>query len=471
MIDNKGLNDEEIKISRNKYGSNRITGKRKDTFISLFIETLGDPIIKILLIALAIKTIFLFRDFDYFETIGIVVAILVASLISAISEYGSNKAFERMQEESSRINVKVLRNGTIKSIPIDDIVKGDILVLSSGDKVGADALLIKGNLSVDESSLNGETKEAKKVACSSNIIYNEKNKVYRGTTIYNGYAYAKVLEVGMNTMYGKMAKELTEDSDISPLKIKLNKLAKLISKIGYIAAILISISYLFSKIFILNSFNIELIRRTITLKVFVSYLLESLTLAVSVLVMSVPEGLPMMITLVLSTNSKKMLKDNVLVRKMVGIETAGSLNILFTDKTGTITKGKMEVVSVMDSDANEYYLLDEMSQSYQGYIKDSLLYNNESEIDYETGCVIGGNITDKALRLYVNFNKDNNVKILDRLLFNSTNKYSTTIIEKKNKRIKLIKGSPDKILKYAKYYIDKNNQKKILNRDKILSEI
>lgn len=471
MIDNKGLNDEEIKISRNKYGSNRITGKRKDTFISLFIETLGDPIIKILLIALAIKTIFLFRDFDYFETIGIVVAILVASLISAISEYGSNKAFERMQEESSRINVRVLRNGTIKSIPIDDIVKDDILVLSSGDRVGADCLLIKGYLSVDESSINGEAKEVRKESSSSTVIYNEKNKVYRGTTIYDGEAYAKVLEVGMNTMYGKMAKELTEDSDISPLKIRLNNLAKLISKIGYIAAILISIFYLFSKIFILNNFNLELIRETITLKVFFSYLLESLTLAVSVLVMSVPEGLPMMITLVLSTNSKKMLKDNVLVRKMVGIETAGSLNILFTDKTGTITKGKMEVVSVMDSDANEYYLLDEMPVSYQTYIKDALLYNNESEIDSDTGSIIGGNITDKALRRYVNKNKDTNVKVLDKLLFNSTNKYSTTIIEKNNKKIKLIKGSPDKILKYAKYYIDKNNQKKILNSDILLNEI
>ena len=182
----------------------------------------------------------------------------------------------------------------------------------------------------------------------------------------------------MNTLYGKMANELTEVNDDSPLKIRLNKLAKVISTIGYIAAIMISISYLFSKIFILNNFNIELIKSTITLNKFLSYLLEALTLAVSVLVMSVPEGLPMMITLVLSTNSKKMLKDNVLVRKMVGIETAGSLNILFTDKTGTITKGKMEVVSVVDGDLNEYYLLDEMNNNYKTFIEDSLIYNNES---------------------------------------------------------------------------------------------
>ena len=186
MDNTKGLNTDEVKESRKKYGNNSITGKNKTTFLSLLIETLGDPIIKILLIALAIKTIFLFKDFDYFETIGIVIAILVASVISAISEYGSNKAFERMQEESSKINVRVIRNNNITSITIDDIVKGDIIILSSGDRVPADCILIKGKLSVDESSINGETKEAKKESISNINNYTDKNKVYRGTTIYDG---------------------------------------------------------------------------------------------------------------------------------------------------------------------------------------------------------------------------------------------------------------------------------------------
>ena len=162
MLNNTGLTNKEVNISRNKYGSNSINGKNKSTFISLFIETIGDPIIKILLIALFIKVIFLFKDFDYFETIGIVVAILVASLISAVSEYGSNKAFQRMQEESSRINVLVKRDGKTKEITIDEIVKNDILILAPGNKVPADGILIKGKLSVDESSLNGETKEVYK---------------------------------------------------------------------------------------------------------------------------------------------------------------------------------------------------------------------------------------------------------------------------------------------------------------------
>ena len=471
MNNTNGLNNEEVKESRKKYGTNSITGKNKTTFLSLFIETLGDPIIKILLIALAIKTIFLFKDFDYFETIGIVIAILVASVISALSEYGSNKAFERMQEESSKINVRVIRNGNITSIPIDDIVKGDIIILSSGDRVPADAILIKGKLSVDESSINGETKEAKKESTSNINNYTNKNKVFRGTTIYDGEAYAKVVEVGMNTLYGKMAKELTEENDDSPLKIRLNSLAKTISTLGYIAAVLISISYLFSKVFILNNFDLNLIKNTITINKFLSYLLEALTLAVSVLVMSVPEGLPMMITLVLSTNSKKMLKDNVLVRKMVGIETAGSLNILFTDKTGTITKGKMEVVSVLDGDLNEYYLLDEMNEKYKAYVEDSLIYNNEAEIDKETGKIIGGNITDKALRQYVRKNKDNNIIIIDKLPFNSSNKYSSVIVQKDGKKIKFVKGSPDKIVKNSINYVNRKNEKKIIDKEKLLNII
>lgn len=471
MDNTNGLNNDEVRESRKKYGNNRITGKSKTTFFSLFIETLGDPIIKILLIALAIKTIFLFRDFDYFETIGIVIAILVASVISAISEYGSNKAFERMQEESSKINVRAMRNGNVTSISIDDIVKEDIIILSSGDRVPADCVLIKGKLSVDESSINGETKEIKKESVSNINNYTEVNKVYRGTTIYDGEAYAKVVEVGMNTMYGKMARELIEVSDDSPLRLRLNKLAKIISTIGYIAAILISIAYLFSKIFIINNFDMDLIKSTLTLNKFISYLLEALTLAVSVLVMSVPEGLPMMITLVLSTNSKKMLKDNVLVRKMVGIETAGSLNILFTDKTGTITKGKMEVVSIIDGDLNEYYLLDEMNSDYKTYVEDSLIYNNEAEIDNETGKIIGGNITDKSLLKYAYKSKNSDIKIYDKLPFNSSNKYSSTIIMKGNKKIKLIKGSPDKIIKNSINYVNKNNVKKELDKEKILNVI
>ena len=471
MYNTNGLKEDEVKESRKEYGSNSINEKNKNTFFNLFIETLGDPIIKILLIALAIKTIFLFKDFDYFETIGIVLAILVASLISAISEYGSNKAFQRMQEESSRINVLVKREGKTKEITIDEIVKNDILILSTGNKVPADGILIRGKLSVDESSLNGETREIYKEYIDNINLATEKNRVYRGTTIYDGEALVLVTKVGMNTLYGKMAKVLTEEEDASPLKLRLTNLAKIISRIGYVAAILIAIAYLFSKIFIINNFNLAIIRETITLNKFFSLLLESLTLAVSVLVMSVPEGLPMMITLVLSTNSKKMLKDNVLVRKMVGIETAGSLNILFTDKTGTLTKGKMEVSSIIDGNLNEYKDLYYTPEKLKILISDSLLYNNESELEESSGKVVGGNLTDKALLSFVQRKKDNNVLVKDRILFNSKNKFAITIIERDKEKIKLIKGAPDIIIKNSTHYIDKDGKRRTLDKDKMLSYI
>lgn len=471
MYNTNGLKEDEVKESRKRYGSNSINEKNKNTFFNLFIETLGDPIIKILLIALAIKTIFLFRDFDYFETMGIVLAVLVASLISAISEYGSNKAFQRMQEESSRINVLVKRDGKTKEITIDEIVKNDILILAPGNKVPADGILIKGKLSVDESSLNGETKEVYKEYIDNISLATEKNRVYRGTTIYDGEALILVTKIGMDTLYGKMAKVLTEEEDASPLKLRLTNLAKIISRIGYIAAILIAVAYLFSKIFIINNFNLTIIRETITLNKFFSLILEALTLAVSVLVMSVPEGLPMMITLVLSTNSKKMLKDNVLVRKMVGIETAGSLNILFTDKTGTLTKGKMEVSSIIDGNLNEYNDLYYTPDKLKTLISDSLLYNNESELEESSGKVVGGNLTDKALLSFVQRKKDNSVLIKDRILFNSKNKFAVTIIEKNNEKIKLIKGAPDIVIKNSTHYIDKVGKRRTLDKDKILNYV
>jgi len=471
MFNKRGLTEEEIKQSRKKYGNNSISGKNKNTFFSLFIETLGDPIIKILLIALVVKTVFLFKDFDYFETIGIVIAIIVSALISAISEYGSNKAFQRMQEESSKINIKVIRNSKLIEIPINEIVVGDIIKLLPGDRVGADGIIIEGTLSVDESSLNGETKEIRKDSASNIKNASDKNTVYRGTTIYDGSALVYVTKVGMETMYGKIAKVLTEEEDASPLKLRLNKLAKTISRLGYIFSILISVGYLFYNIFIANSFNIELIKKTITLSKFLSYLLEAMTLAVSVLVMSVPEGLPMMITLVFSTNSKKMLKNNVLVRKMVGIETAGSLNILFTDKTGTITKGKMEVVSLALGSLEEYNDISKLQANYKIVVEDSVLYNTESEYNITTNTVIGGNTTDKALITYIGKEKDNKIKVIDKVEFNSKNKYSISVIEKDNKRIKLIKGAPDKIIKYCSHYLDSNGKRKVLDKDKLLKYI
>ena len=284
------LNDNEVIKSRTLYGTNEITKVKKNTFIRLLIESLGDPIIKILLIALAIKIIVLFRNFDWYETIGILIAILLASFISSISEYGSEQAFNRLQEESIKIKVKVRRNNQIIEVSLSDIVVGDIVILNSGDKVPADGYLIKGNLSLDESALNGETKEVKK-ECSygTNII--DKNKVYRGSVVYNGEAEMKVTLVGDKTIIGKISQELQEEIPESPLKTKLRGLAKTISKIGYAGAILASISYLFASVVPENNFNVELILKTLTdFPLIFNHLLYALTLSVTIIELAVPDN-------------------------------------------------------------------------------------------------------------------------------------------------------------------------------------
>ena len=470
-----GLSNDEVIEKRKKYGRNEIIRTRKNTFFHLFIETLGDPIIKILLIVLAVKVIFLFRHFDIFETIGIAVAILVASLISTISEYGSEKAFVRLQEESSKIKCRVKRNGKIEEINIDEVVMDDIVVLSSGDKIPSDGIIVSGSITVDESMMNGETKEQYKEKAINLNNVKDNNLVYRGTVVYDGYALMKVNKIGSDTLYGKLASELEEKTLPSPLKLRLNKLAKTISKLGYIAAILVSISYLFSNIVIENNFNITKIIDTVTnIPLLFGYLLEALTLSVTVIVVAVPEGLPMMITLVLSSNMKRMLKNNVLVRKLVGIETAGSLNILFTDKTGTLTKGKLEVINMISGDNLEINNSIELNNypKYKELVVDNLVYNNDSIYDPVENKIIGGNITDKSLLEFIKIKRNNDIKELYKLPFNSKNKYSITIISKDNKNIKLVKGAPEKMLKYTDLCYDRYGNKILLKeKDRILSKI
>ena len=464
-----GLNDNEVLASRKEYGSNEITKQKKNTFFKLLLESLGDPIIKILLIALAIKIVVLFRDFDWFETLGILIAIFLASFISSISEYGSEKAFSKLQTESSNSTVKVIRNGKILVTTVNDIVVGDIIKLGSGDKIPADGYIIRGKLSVDESTLNGEAKEVKKVACFTSKV-DKKNKVFRGTIVYNGDADVKVTIVGDKTIYGKISQELQEKEPVSPLKERLRVLAKTISRIGYVGAILASLSYLFSVIVIDNNFDIDLILATLTnFKVMFNYLLYALTLTVTIIVVAVPEGLPMMITLVLSSNMKRMLKDKVLVRKLVGIETSGSLNVLLTDKTGTLTTGLLKVVSLNSYDGKVFKCINEIKKYplYYELIYSSLFYNNECI--YTENNLIGGNSTDKAIMKFVG--KDNSIKkeIVFKILFDSSKKYSSV---KFNNGFNFIKGASDVILPRCHKYITLDGkEKKLVNYHYIENKI
>ena len=454
-----GLSKSEVIKSRNKYGSNKISTGKKNSFLKLLLETMGDPIIRILLIALAIKTLFLFRDFDWYETIGILIAILLASFISTISEYGSEAAFSRLQEESSKIKVKVIRDKKVALVFVDEVVVNDIVVLEPGDKIPADGVVIEGELSVDESMLNGEKKEAKKTPGST---------VYRGSVIYKNRGLIKVSSVGENTMYGKIAKEIEEKEPKSPLKERLVGFAKVISRIGYIGAVLISLSYLFKVIVIDNNFNGTLILETLkNFHLMADYLIYALTLSVTIIVVAVPEGLPVMITLVLSSNMKRMLKDNVLVRKLVGIETSGSLNVLLTDKTGTLTKGKLSVSLIKSYQTgfkNQKSL--EVYSNYADEIVKSLYYNNESTLSNNK--IIGGNITDQALLSYIKNFKKKEYMISDKTNFDSKNKYSSVKIDDTY----YYKGASEVLLPNCFYYLDDFGEKCILkNKDKLNEDI
>ena len=423
-MDIKGLNKKEVEVQRKLNGSNVLTEKKQKSFMRLLLESLGDPIIKILLVALAIKVVFLFRDFDWFETLGILIAIFLASFISTISEYGSEEAFKKLQEEQDSIEVKAKRDGKITKIKLEEVVTKDIIFLSSGDKVPADGFLVSGKISVDESRLNGETKEHLKDA-------NTKDKeVLRGSVVYDGEAYMEVTAVGDKTIYGNLAKELQEEEPMSPLKLRLQGLAKTISKIGYIGAFLVTCSYLFSVIVLDNHFDGEAILNTITnVHLMADYLIYSLTLSVTIIVVAVPEGLPMMITLVLSSNMKRMLKNNVLVRKLVGIETTGSLNILFTDKTGTLTKGKLEVMQIISNE--EAFDKESKLKKYPRYyeiLAQNLILNNQSI--YSDDVIIGGNATDRALLSFLK-PQTFSCEIMKHTYFNSTNKYSAVTIKDK----------------------------------------
>ena len=448
-----GLNDAEVLFNRKKYGSNELNKYNKNTFLKMLLESLGDPIIKILLIALGIKVFFLFQSFDWFETIGILLAIFIATFISTLSEYGSEKAFESLNNENINSKSIVKRNNKLIEVNSNEIVVNDIVLLKSGDLVCADGEIISGYVIIDESSLNGESKEKKK---SKNDI------VYRGSVVLNNEAYLKVIKVGINTIYGSIAKELQEKTIDSPLKIRLRNLAKIISRIGYVGAILVTLSYLFNVIIINNNFDLNIILLDLKdFKFMMETIIYALTLSVTIIVVAVPEGLPMMITLVLSSNMKKLLKSNVLVRKLVGIETSGSLNMLLFDKTGTITKGSLEVISFVSGDNKVFNNINELKKYDNLYkkIETSLFYNNDSVFDEEFN-IINGNQTDKALLKYIGSIKKN-INILDKQHFDSTLKYSSITTENSF----YIKGAPEKIINHCNYYYDGFGRKKSLNKN------
>lgn len=466
MKEYKGLSDNEVLASRDKFGENKISQTKSETFFQKYLNSFNDPIITILLIALTINVIFtFFGKVDWFECAGILISVLISTFISTLSEYKNEKNFISLSEASSKTRQKVYRNGILSLINSEDIVTGDIVLIQSGDMIPADGDILEGKITVDQSVINGENVEVEKFCninykTDSHIDFWNPNKLYKGTIVSSGQCIMKVAKVGSNTVYGSLSEDSTTEKRESPLTVKLKDLAKGISKFGYIGAILIVFIILLQKIGFDNNFDSVLISEYFrNYSQFFSDLTEALIMGIIVIVVAVPEGLPLMIAIVCSLNMKKMLKSNVLVRKLNGIETSGSLNVLFCDKTGTITSGKLEANEITLGNSKNITDINTVNKKFKELLKISIINNSSA---YFSGTdIIGGNSTEKALLSFIKNSSDiKHIKInkVKENVFNSINKFSSAYITG-DYNISLYKGAPEKIIFSCQYYIDENGNK------------
>ena len=460
-----GLTDKQVEESRSKFGSNEIPDSEPTTFWEEFKETFSDPMIKILLaIAALMIVMFFFGYAEIYEPLGTIVAVLIVATVSAKTGVASDTKYRELKDTTEKDKCKVHRNGVITVIDVDDVVVGDKVLLQSGDKIPADGVLIDGALRVDNSALNGEAEECKKTAASENFqledditgdTFVDAHSLFRGAVIFDGEGILDVRKVGLKTMMGKMAEEMQEDEPDSPLKVKLAKLAKQISTFGYIGAVLIAVLYLVY--FVMQAGGVSQYF-AMGIEPVVKDVVRALSLAIVIIVCAVPEGLPLMISLVLMQNTSKMLDHNVLVRKAEGIETAGSLNILFSDKTGTITKGMLEVVDFFTGDGNSIDIAQLSKHSKVKGLVDLAIGKNTQSMFYASHKVIGGNATDQALMKFLGeetfktLENSSEYKITKQQSFNSANKFSQARIDSTGKTF--YKGAPEKLLANAVKYLD-----------------
>ena len=470
----KGLSEAEVVKSQEKYGKNIIIEKPPATLWERIKDGFSDPMIKLLCaIVIIMLVLFAFGQAEWYEPVGTAIAILLVTIISAKTGMASDDEYRKLKNQTKAEPVKVKRNGVVTVIDIEDIVVGDIVILQSGDKIPADGVLVDGELRVDNSALNGEAEECKKFAASDDFkipdeitgdTFVDEHSLFRGATIYNGEGLLEVQKVGMETMMGKMAKDMHDDEVESPLQVKLSKLAHQISTFGYIGAIVIAIAYFVHFVIVAGGLNAYLAIGGVEI---FKDVIEALTLAIVIVVCAVPEGLPLMISLVLMVNTCTMLKHNVLVSKPIGIETAGSLNILFSDKTGTITKGKLEVVEFFKGNGNSIKLTELPKDTViKGYVDLAIGKNTTAMFDDEHK-VIGGNATDHALMTFIgektfNLLKDDpDCEVTEQQSFNSSNKFSQSYIAKAKKTF--YKGAPERLLAKATKYLDSDGREKELD--------
>ena len=470
-----GLSKEQVEKSRKEHGSNIIQEAEPETFFDKFKEAFGDPMIILLIAVAGIMGLFaLLGHGEWYEVVGIVVSVLLVTVISAKTEMASDSEYRKLKDSTKKDVCKVYRNNKVIEIEVDDVVVGDMVILQSGDKIPADGILVDGDLRVDNSALNGESEECKKFAIDESYTYEDKpvtgdtfvdkHSLFRGAVIFNGEGIMEVKKVGMKTMMGSMAEDMADDDVDSPLKVKLTALAGTISKFGYIGATVIAIALMGQKIMVAGGFSQYFQIGFIPV---VQDILNVVMVAVAIIVMAVPEGLPLMIAIVLMRNTSKMLENNVLVRKPIGIETAGSLNVLFSDKTGTITKGQLEVVEFFDGNLKDSY---KDGSSVKDIMKLCIGKNTGAMFD-ENGKVVGGNATDKALLQFLGneeINKLSEVTTIKSQGFNSANKYSASQLDNK---LTVYKGAPERLLTKATKMLDENGNVVAIDKNKINEKI
>ncbi len=474
----KGLNKDQVEQSRKLHGDNIIHEAEQETFWDKFKGAFDDPMIKLLLVIAAIMAIMAVMGYAEFgEIIGIVISVLLVTGISAKTEIASDNEYRKLKDSTKKEVCKVHRDGKVVEVEINELVVGDLVIIQSGDKIPADGYLYQGELRVDNSALNGEAEECRKVAVSDFKAYKElamtadvtgdtfvdAHSLFRGAVVFNGEGIMEITKVGMKTMMGAMAEDMADDEVESPLKVKLAKLASQISMFGYIGSVVIALALLAHKVVIAGGFADYFANGGVMV---FKDVLEAIMLAVVIVVMAVPEGLPLMIAIVLMRNTAKMLQNNVLVRKPIGIETAGSLNILFSDKTGTITKGELEVVEFFDGNLKDSY-------KDGSKIKEMMalcIGKNTGSMFDANGKVIGGNATDKALLNFLTqaeMNKLEDLNVEKSQGFNSANKYSASQLSGKT----VYKGAPERLLTKATKMLDENGNVVAIDKKKINDKI
>ena len=456
-----GLTDREVEASRAQHGSNTVASQEAETFWDKLLGNLKDPIIIILIVALLITILLTVLGYaEWYESVGIAFAVVIATFVATWSEHSNEQSFQKLLEEASMILVKVFRNGHLTEISINDLVVGDHVLLQPGDTVPTDGLLIAGHAEVDEAALTGESEPVKKTALPEGTdpaTDAEEHRLFRAGLLVDGECVMRASAVGDQTRYGQTMKELLSAEDrLSPLQHKLTVLGGHISTFGYVGATLIFLAFMFNNMFLqAESFDAYWAQAS---GVIVKDFVTAAILAIIVVVVAVPEGLPMMIAMVLAINMKKLLSVKVLVRKLLGIETAGSLNILFTDKTGTLTQGRLSVSAFLTGAGARYEKLDDIPQTLRDTAGFALRNNTSAVIDASDPNdpkMVGADRTEQALLRFVTpyLAQTGNVDIVDLIPFNSTRKFSATQVTG-DRALTLVKGAPEVILQNCARCLD-----------------